>query len=99
MHHMSDCMFLFQFVDFVVNVCSIHCRCNPKSINEKGGAYCEVDVYEEISSDTGSQTTDEDSGRLPYVSEFSRCIKFCGFRGVVVNHEIIIRVPPTHNYV
>ena len=45
---------------FVVNVCSIHCRCNTKSVKEKGGAYCEVDIFEEISSVTGSQTTDED---------------------------------------
>ena len=54
----------------MVNVCSIHCRCNPKSVKEKGGAYCEVEIFEEISSDTGSQTTHEDS--TGYVTE--KCI-------------------------
>ena len=35
-------------------------RCNPRSVTEKGGAYCQVNIMEEIDFTSGSQTTEEE---------------------------------------
>ena len=39
-------------------------RCNPRSVAEKGGAYCQVEIMEEIDVTSGSQTTEEERTRF-----------------------------------
>ena len=54
------CEFVSETIFDVHILYKLYKRCNPQSVTEKGGAYCQVEIMEEIDFTSGSQTTEEE---------------------------------------